>query len=69
MAYNDPDDPGNGPEYHTGLTCRGGIVTRTHVCDKPAGTAWGTLWCFDCNVVRIDRIDRNLKDIQAQLRS
>ena len=63
MAYNDVTDPGNGCAYWTGRRC------IELMCDRPAGTAWGQLWCFACNVARMDRIEAGLKDIQAQLRS
>ena len=59
-GYNDPDDPGNGPKYHTGKPC---IEAG---CDKPAGTAWSTFWCFECNVKRIDRITRNLEALASK---
>ena len=53
-AFENPDDPRNGPEYHTGKVC------CEHGCENPAGTAWSRLWCFACNVERMRRIDRQL---------
>lgn len=57
MSYDDPNDRGNGPSYHTGKPC------VEEGCDRPAGTAWSPYWCFECNVVRIKRIDRQLKEL------
>jgi hypothetical protein len=56
-AYADPDDAGNGPEFHSGKRC---IVPG---CDRPAGTRWSPLWCFKHNVERMDRINRGLAKI------
>jgi hypothetical protein len=36
-------------------------------CGKPAGTAWGPYFCPDCDVKRLDKIEANLKSIQASL--
>lgn len=55
-AYKDPDHPGNSPEHHTGKPCIEG-------CGRPAGTHWSPHWCFQCNVERMDRINRNLEGI------
>lgn len=49
-AFEDPDHRGNSPKYHTGKQC---IELG---CDGPAGTAWSPLWCFECNVKRLNRI-------------
>jgi DNA-directed RNA polymerase subunit N (RpoN/RPB10) len=54
-AYADPTHPGNSEKYLTGKPCLS--------CGKPAGTAWGPLWCFSCHKVRIDRIDQALNDL------
>lgn len=54
-AYADPSHPGNGKKYLTGKPCI--------KCGNPAGTAWGPLWCFSCNVERIDKIDNSLNEI------
>lgn len=56
MAFDDPKDEGNGPEYHTGKKCIEG-------CGRPAGTAWSPHWCFECNVVRMRRIEKNLREM------
>ena len=61
QAYADVIHPGNGPAYWTGLAC------INNGCDRPAGTAWSYLWCFRCNVRRIDRITRSLEEIHEQL--
>lgn len=50
----DPNDPLNGPEHHTGKLCVEG-------CGRPAGTAWSPHWCQPCNAERMDRISRNLR--------
>ena len=52
--YADPSHPYNGSEYHTGEPCIEG-------CGNPAGTWWSPLWCFPCNVERMDRIQRDLE--------
>ena len=52
--YQDPDNPKNGPEFHTGKIC---IESG---CERLAGTRWSPLWCFQCNVVRMDRISKAL---------
>ena len=60
-AYADVTNPGNGAAYWTGLPC------INDDCDHPAGTAWSHLWCFRCNVRRIDKITRSLEEIHEQL--
>ena len=60
MSYKDRDDPGNGPKYHTGRPC---IEVD---CDRPAGTMWSALWCFECNVERINRIDKSLETMLSE---
>jgi len=52
-GYADPNDERNSSKYHTGKSCIEG-------CGRPAGTAWGKHWCFECNVKRINRISRQL---------
>ena len=62
-----PDDPDagkisvkdldNGIHYQTGKAC------ITNGCVRKAGTAWSRLWCFECNVKRMKRIDKNLREI------
>lgn len=34
-------------------------------CGKPAGTHWGRYWCPQCDVIRINRISKQLKDLLA----
>ena len=59
--YQDPGDPLNGPEYHTGKRC------VEAGCDNPAGTHWSKLWCQPCNAARLDRISRALESEMARL--
>lgn len=54
MAFDDPNDPNNGPQFHTGKRC------IEQGCDEPAGTAWGPYWCFRHNVERLNRIGDRL---------
>ena len=54
-GYNDPNDEGNSPHWHTGKPC------IEPGCIKEAGTAWSEHWCFEHNVARIDRISKSLK--------
>ncbi len=56
-AFEDPNNSGNGALYHTGKPC----VERG--CARPAGTAWSPYWCFEHNVERIRRIDKQLQTI------
>jgi len=58
-AFEDPNHPDNSDRYHTGKPC----ITKG--CNKPAGTWWSPLWCFECNVQRIRRIDSFLDTISA----
>ena len=60
MSYDDPNDPGNGEKHHTG-----GICVEPG-CIHPAGTAWSPHWCFRCNVERMNRITRNLLEIELK---
>lgn len=60
--YQDPNDPRNGPKYHTGNPC----IER---CRRPAGTAWSPHWCQPCNAERLGRIDRSLQAIARRLDS
>ena len=57
--YEDPNDPGNSADHNTGKDC----VERD--CDRPAGTAWSPLWCFECNRARMRRITESLETIIA----
>jgi hypothetical protein len=52
--YDDPSDPHNGPQHHTGKPC----IERG--CNNPAGTAWSPFWCQPCNAKRMDRISASL---------
>ena len=56
MSYNDKNDPGNGPKYHTGKLCVEG-------CGRPAGTYWSPFWCVECNIERIDRINNRFSEM------
>lgn len=56
-AFEDPAHPGNSSRHHTGKRC------VESGCDRPAGTHWSPLWCFEHNVERIKRIDRQLEEI------
>ena len=57
-GYNDPNHEGNSEKYHTGKLCVEG-------CRRPAGTAWSPYWCFECNVKRINRINKHLKQLTS----
>lgn len=59
-AYQDPGDPRNGIAYHTGKLC-------IEDCGRPAGTAWSPLWCFPCNVARLDRIGAQMDELAEGL--
>lgn len=61
-AFEDPDNEGNSSKYHTGKEC---IEPN---CNNPAGTWWSPFWCFSCNVKRIRRIEKSLKDILDDLK-
>jgi len=56
-GYDDKQDPGNSPQYHTGKRCVG------DGCENPAGTAWSPLWCVDCNIERIQRINKCFEEL------
>jgi hypothetical protein len=47
--YQNRSSYGNSAKFRTGKTCID--------CDQPAGTLWSPLWCVECNIKRIDRID------------
>jgi len=57
VSHKDPNDIGNSAKYHTGKPC----IEKG--CSRPAGTAWSPYWCKECNVVRMDRISRQLNDL------
>lgn len=51
--YRDPSHPGN--KIRPNVRCIG--------CGKKGAiTSWGP-WCFDCNVERMDRINRSLAPV------
>lgn len=56
LNYENRKHEGNSAKYHTGKTC------AEKGCEKPAGTFWGPLWCFDHNVERMRRITSALDD-------
>lgn len=53
--YQDPNHEGNSKKYKTNKVC----IEKD--CENKAGTAWSPLWCFECNVIRMDRISSQLK--------
>ncbi len=57
--YQDPNSPGNSSEHHTGKKC---IECKT----RPAGTFWSPYWCFECNVKRMDEVERSLMGLQKR---
>lgn len=36
-------------------------------CDEPAGTPWGPHWCARHDLLRLDRIRRQLSELQAEM--
>lgn len=58
--YNDITHKGNSKKYHTGKEC---IKLG---CNKLAGTAWSPFWCFECNVKRIDKINKQFETILVE---
>lgn len=59
-AFEDKHHELNSTKFHTGKPCID--------CTNPAGTWWSPLWCFDCNVKRMKRIDRRLAEIEQALK-
>ena len=57
--YQDPTDKGNSAKYHTGKPC------VEAGCNNAAGTAWSPYWCFECNVKRIDGINKSFDKMLA----
>lgn len=57
--YENPDHPFNGPKYRSGHIC------LEHGCQKPAGTAWSRMWCFEHNAERMRRISRGFEKLAA----
>ena len=62
LAFEDPNNPGNSPEYHAGKPC------IEEGCDEPAGTWWSPHWCFKHNVERIRRITRQMEEFEASFK-
>jgi hypothetical protein len=59
--YDDPNDPRNWPESHTGKPC------IEPGCSKTAGTEWSPYWCFEHNVERIKKIDTQLRKLISDM--
>jgi len=57
LTFEDPKHEGNSRKYHTGMTC------AIKGCPNAAGTMWSPLWCFECNVKRIKRIDKQFEQL------
>lgn len=51
----DPNHEGNSAAYHTGKPC----IEKG--CERPAGTWWSKVWCFEHNVERMKRIDGGVR--------
>lgn len=60
--HQDPNDPANGPKYHTGKPCIEG-------CGRPAGTYWSKYWCQPCNAKRMDSISASLESMLATMKA
>lgn len=60
--FDDPLDPLNGAEHHTGRPC------IEPGCERPAGTWWSPHWCQPCNAERLRRISSHLDDILRRLK-
>lgn len=61
MSYHDPDSPDNAPGHRTGKPC------IEEGCSRPAGTGWSPYWCVECNIKRMDRIEKSLEEIERRL--
>lgn len=59
--YEDPNNPNNGPQHHTGKPC------VEHGCTNPAGTAWSPFWCQSCNAKRMNRINDQMGLMEEHL--
>lgn len=59
FTYQDPNHEGNSKRYHYGRKC----ITKG--CNNPAGTLWSPLWCFHCNVKRMDEINKAMDRVAA----
>ena len=62
-GYNDKECEGNSSIHHTGKKC----IEKG--CNNPAGTAWSPHWCVDCNIKRINRINKSLEEIMNKFNS
>ena len=60
-GYNDRDAEGNSERHRNGKTCIG--IPLGYDCRNEAGTGWSHLWCFACNVKRMDSIGASLDSI------
>jgi hypothetical protein len=58
MNYRNPKSPGYGRKYRKGEQCLGAAE-----CKNVAGSAWGP-WCYEHNVERMDRINKNMTQIE-----
>lgn len=61
-AFEDPNHEGNSIKYHSGKPC------ITPDCERPAGTLWSHLWCFECNVQRMKKITRSLEKMAGEFK-
>ncbi len=61
-AFEDPNHEANSEKHHSGKPC------ITPSCEKPAGTLWSHLWCFDCNAERMRRITRSLEKMTSEFK-
>lgn len=60
QPYEDPSHRGNSAEHLTGKPCY-------NKCGRPAGTVWSPLLCQPCNAVRMNRINRSMKNLAENL--
>ena len=61
LAYQDPAHPGNSASHHTGKPC------FYKKCGRPAGTQWSPMFCFPCNVARMDSLNDSVNLIKENL--
>ena len=59
-GYDDPHDEGNSSKYHTGKQC----IEKG--CTNAAGTWWSPLWCFPCNIKRINSISKQFDNLRQR---
>lgn len=57
--YAKRDHPGNSARWRKGKRC------ITPGCKNEAGTSWSPLWCFRCNVKRMDKINARFAAIES----